>query len=467
MELLVAGHARLHATVGVLAAVSWMIRFIIVQIWFHIWQFSAIKLIWLLSCFQVASTWWYISSRIEWNQAIVSWSVTSPRARGLGAEWASHPSNHLVTGKSRSTICLNSVLIIPRLISVTANLSRLLQTIAYKVILNHEGFLSLHVGTRVRHVSICVQFLVLLPNNFWVAALAMRGKHRGLGIVSLDLVLEFRVVLLFQWLWLVVWEGCIAVRCLQIVGVTRLKATRVILLFISLTTILNSHLLLLIRWSMIILAIAIEVELHTSVDQVLLGTLIVLDLVVVNHVSKKRWLLVTPEEITLRYVSLMRILSLLSHGLLRLLIVVIRLSVLLLLLLLFLDVVFLVWDDDGWAVQLRLIFLKPIILIIRPRRCWLRWLLLRLRFLYLLLFLVFCEFLFLLFRFGKKSLFNVAEVRVLQTCKLFEFGRPGWRDVAYLSGGADDGAGDQVLIRVNQLVILQAEKHKVVDIFLN
>ena len=39
---------------------------------------------------------------------------------------------------------------------------------------------------------------------------------------------------------------------------------------------------------MIILAIAIEVELHTSVDQVLLGTLIVLDLVVVNHVSKKR-----------------------------------------------------------------------------------------------------------------------------------------------------------------------------------
>ena len=81
--------------------------------------------------------------------------------------------------------------------------------------------------------------------------------------------------------------------------------------------------------------------------------------------------------------------------------------------------------------------------------------------------MVFCEFLFLLFRFGKKSLFNIAEVRVLQAGELFEFGRPGWRDVAYLSGGADDGAGDQVLIRVNQLVILQAEKHKVVDIFLN
>lgn len=32
MELLVAGHARLHATVGVLATVSWMIRFVIVQI---------------------------------------------------------------------------------------------------------------------------------------------------------------------------------------------------------------------------------------------------------------------------------------------------------------------------------------------------------------------------------------------------------------------------------------------------
>ena len=56
---------------------------------------------------------------------------------------------------------------------------------------------------------------------------------------------------------------------------------------------------------------------------------------------------------------------------------------------------------------------------------------------------------------------------MLQAGELLELGRPGWRDVAYLSGGADDGAGDQVLIRVNQLVILQAEKHKVVDIFLN
>jgi hypothetical protein len=38
----------------------------------------------------------------------------------------------------------------------------------------------------------------------------------------------------------------------------------------------------------ILIAVAIKVELHAAIDQVLFRTLIVLDLVVVNHVSKKR-----------------------------------------------------------------------------------------------------------------------------------------------------------------------------------
>ena len=91
----------------------------------------------------------------------------------------------------------------------------------------------------------------------------------------------------------------------------------------------------------------------------------------------------TPEEITLRYVSLMGILTFLGYWLLRLL-VMIGLSRLLLLLLLLLHVVLLVMEDDGRAIQLRQIILETLILIIWPCRCRLRWLLLWLRLLDLL-----------------------------------------------------------------------------------
>ena len=43
---------------------------------------------------------------------------------------------------------------------------------------------------------------------------------------------------------------------------------------------------------------------------------------------------------------------------------------------------------------------------------------------------------------------------VLETCKLLEFRRPEGVDVALFPGGTRDAASDQVLVRVDQLVVL-------------
>lgn len=75
---------------------------------------------------------------------------------------------------------------------------------------------------------------------------------------------------------------------MQIVGICSLKSTGIILLLIALASILDSHLFLLVDWCVVVLiVVAVEVELHATVDEVLLSSLIVLDLVIVNHVPKK------------------------------------------------------------------------------------------------------------------------------------------------------------------------------------
>jgi hypothetical protein len=118
-----------------------------------------------LSLFQISSSWRHVSSWIEWNQTIVSWSITGSGARGLGTKRAIHPSYHFIAGESWATISIDSVLVISRIVATT-DLSGLFQTVADKIVLYHEGLLSLHIGAWIRHVSICIQFLVLLSYDF-------------------------------------------------------------------------------------------------------------------------------------------------------------------------------------------------------------------------------------------------------------------------------------------------------------
>ena len=60
----------------------------------------------------------------------------------------------------------------------------------------------------------------------------------------------------------------------------------------------------------------------------------------------------------------------------------------------------------------------------------------------------------LLFKLGGQSFLDVAEVSVLETSKLLKLCGPSWVDVALLPSGTNHCTGDQVLIRVNQLVVL-------------
>ena len=54
---------------------------------------------------------------------------------------------------------------------------------------------------------------------------------------------------------------------------------------------------------------------------------------------------------------------------------------------------------------------------------------------------------------------------MLQRSELFDFLRPGLSDVADFPRGDCDGAGNQILVCVDQLVILETEKNEVINIF--
>ena len=59
-------------------------------------------------------------------------------------------------------------------------------------------------------------------------------------------------------------------------------------MLIALASILDSHLFLLVdRCVIVLIVVAVEIELHATVDEVLLSSLIILDLVIINHVPKK------------------------------------------------------------------------------------------------------------------------------------------------------------------------------------
>ena len=69
-------------------------------------------------------------------------------------------------------------------------------------------------------------------------------------------------------------------------------------------------------------------------------------------------------------------------------------------------------------------------------------------FLDLLCFLDFVLLGVLLLKFVHESLLNVAEMGVLQASQLLKLRRPSWVYVALSPGSADDGTGNQILIRV-------------------
>ena len=56
---------------------------------------------------------------------------------------------------------------------------------------------------------------------------------------------------------------------------------------------------------------------------------------------------------------------------------------------------------------------------------------------------------------------------MLKTGELLEFRRPGRRNIADLSGGGHDGTGNQILVRVDKLVVLQTQQYKIVYVFFN
>ena len=55
---------------------------------------------------------------------------------------------------------------------------------------------------------------------------------------------------------------------------------------------------------------------------------------------------------------------------------------------------------------------------------------------------------------------------MLKTCELLEFWWPEGTDVALFPGSTRDAAGNQVLVRVDELVVLERQQHKIVHVLL-
>ena len=70
----------------------------------------------------------------------------------------------------------------------------------------------------------------------------------------------------------------------------------------------------------------------------------------------------------------------------------------------------------------------------------------------------------MLLEFTHQSFLNVAEVGVLQACQLLELRRPPWIYVALSSASTDDCTSNQILIRVDKLVILKTEQQKEINV---
>jgi hypothetical protein len=70
----------------------------------------------------------------------------------------------------------------------------------------------------------------------------------------------------------------------------------------------------------------------------------------------------------------------------------------------------------------------------------------------------------LLLEFTHQSFLNVAEVSVLQARQLLELRRPPWIYVALSSASTDDCTSNQILIRVDELVILKTEQQKEINV---
>ena len=117
-------------------------------------------------------------------------------------------------------------------------------------------------------------------------------------IVSFDLILELGIVLLLQRLRLIIRERSIAVGGLHVLVIgTRLDSARVVLLFVPIATVFETHLLLLVH--SICTLIAIEIKLDSAIDEVLLSSLVILHLVVVDHVPEQRRFLMAAQKIAL------------------------------------------------------------------------------------------------------------------------------------------------------------------------
>ena len=139
--------------------------------------------------------------------------------------------------------------------------------------------------------------------------------------------------------------------------------------------------------------------------------LLVLLFIIINHISEKRWVLMTTKKVALWNIP---------------------------------DMVWLLfWRLLSWNCELFDLVLKNGSLILRLRSP-----LLRLWFLDLILRIV------LLLELGHKSFLNVAEMRVLESCKLLEFCWPHWIDVALFSCRTCYRTSDQILVCIHKLMIL-------------
>lgn len=69
--------------------------------------------------------------------------------------------------------------------------------------------------------------------------------------------------------------------------------------------------------------------------------------------------------------------------------------------------------------------------------------------------------------FRQQPPLDVAEVRLLEAGQLFKFSGPSGVQTHLCSSGTDDGAGYQVLVGVDELMVLEAQEDEEVDVLLD
>lgn len=166
----VAWHARLNASIWVLTRVPWMVtRLLMIDMEFGIWKLPTVHLI-FWTFIHISGARWNVSRWVKRYQSVSPWTVASTSACWLRAHRSINPTVYLLTRIHHLSMCSMRSMSVSTSFLLEASM---FETATCHVVLDHQRFLSMNSATLVVCGSIIVKLWMLLSNYLRVAALAV------------------------------------------------------------------------------------------------------------------------------------------------------------------------------------------------------------------------------------------------------------------------------------------------------